>query len=179
MKKRNVKKKRGRTQPKKKSVRKAARFPKKKRRPVAKKRTKRVASVPVGRDYFLLNPDFEFFNELRALVLKPEPEERRALIRKISTLGRVKLAIISGIFLNTENSAIDSEPVADLFIVGDDMNRRKITTFLQGLEAEVGKEIKFGLMEREEFEYRYGMFDRFVRVLLEGPHEKIINKLGI
>jgi hypothetical protein len=34
-------------------------------------------------------------------------------------------------------------------------------------------------MEKEEFIYRHGMFDRFVRVLLEGPHEKIINKLGI
>ena len=34
-------------------------------------------------------------------------------------------------------------------------------------------------MEKDEFEYRYGMFDRFVRVLLEGPHEKLINKLGL
>jgi len=133
-----------------------------------------------GKEFYLLNPEFEFFSELRSLVLKTSPQERNHLARKISALGRIKLAIVSGIFLNTmEDSALDTEPVADLFIVGDDINKRKLTNFLQSLEAEVGKEIKFGLMEREEFEYRFSMFDRFVRVLLEGPHEKIINKLGI
>ncbi|MEK7589576.1 MAG: hypothetical protein AAB479_03080 [Patescibacteria group bacterium] len=133
-----------------------------------------------GSEFFLLNPNFEFFQELRSLVLKSSPDERNRLAKKISVLGRVKLAIVSGIFLNTmEDSALDTQPVADLFIVGDDINKRKLTNFLQSLEAEVGKEIKFGLMEREEFEYRFSMFDRFVRVLLEGPHEKIINKLEI
>lgn len=133
-----------------------------------------------GIEFFLLNPNFEFFQELRSLVLKSSPDERNRLVKKISVLGRIKLAIVSGIFLNTmEDSALDTQPVADLFIVADDINKRKLTNFLQSLEAEVGKEIKFGLMEREEFEYRFSMFDRFVRVLLEGPHEKIINKLGI
>jgi len=55
----------------------------------------------------------------------------------------------------------------------------KLRTFLRSLEAEIGREIKFSLMDREEFDYRFGMFDRFIRVLLEGPHEKIINKIGI
>ena len=64
-------------------------------------------------------------------------------------------------------------------IVGDDIDKAKLHNFLKSLEAEVGKEIKFGLMEKEEFEYRFGMFDRFVRVILEGPHEKLINKLGL
>lgn len=127
---------------------------------------------------YALNPDFEFFYELRSLILKSSPAEKDSLIKRISALGRVKLAVISGIFLNSQDSA-GFNPVADLFIVGDDIDKRRLSTFLRSLEAEVGKELKFGLMEREEFEYRYGMFDRFVRVLLEGPHEKIINKLGL
>lgn len=153
----------------------------KKKKNGARKRSQRVrVSSPAPKEYFVLNPDFEFYAELKALVLKSSPEEKAGMVRRISALGRIKLAIVSGIFLNTvEDTALDAEPVADLFIVGDDINKRKLTAFLQTLEAEVGKEIKFGLMEREEFEYRFGMFDRFVRVLLEGPHEKIINKLGI
>ena len=47
------------------------------------------------------------------------------------------------------------------------------------MESEVGTEIRFGTMERDEFKYRYEMFDRFLRVLLEGPHRKIINKLDV
>ena len=89
------------------------------------------------------------------------------------------MAVISGVFFNNKDSlgALGSE--VDLFIVGDDINKKRLRLFLKSLEAEVGKEIRFGLMEKEEFEYRYGMFDRFVRVLLDGPHEKLINKLGL
>jgi hypothetical protein len=61
--------------------------------------------------------------------------------------------------------------------VGDDIERGKLTKFLKTLESEMGTEIRFGIMEKDEFKYRYEMFDRFLRVLLEGPHRKIINRL--
>jgi len=35
------------------------------------------------------------------------------------------------------------------------------------------------VMDKEEFEYRLSMFDRFVRVFIEGPHEKLINRLEL
>jgi len=100
------------------------------------------------------------------------------MIKKISSLGRVRLAVISGIFLSDPNAVSQYESPADLFVVGDDINRQKLRNFLSSIEAEIGTEIKFTLMDKEEFDYRFNMFDRFVRVLLEGPHEKIINKLG-
>ncbi len=153
--------------------------PKKKLVKTKKAKLQKLAAhaSPSTAQRYALNPGFEFFNELKNLILKSSPAEKTQLVRKISGLGRVKLAVISGIFINNDDSI--SNPVADLFIVGDDINKKKLALFLRSLEAEVGKEIKFGLMEKEEFEYRYGMFDRFVRVLLEGPHEKIINKLGL
>jgi len=128
---------------------------------------------------YLLNPDFDFFNELKSLILKASPAEKEKLVRKISNLGKVKLAVISGVFLTGHSDSESYDAAADLFIVGDDINKNKLRTFLASLEAEVGKELKFTLMDKDEFQYRYGMFDRFIRVLLEGPHEKIINKLGL
>ncbi len=127
---------------------------------------------------YSLNPGFEFFEELKALILKASPAEKNKMTSKILKLGRIKLALVSGVFLN-KNSNVNENSTADLFIVGDDINKDKLRTFLKALEAEVGKEIKLSIMDKEEFDYRYGMFDRFVRVLLEGPHEKIINKLGL
>lgn len=128
---------------------------------------------------FTLNPDFEFFSELRSLVLKSSSGEKERMIKRISDLGRVRLAVISGIFLSDPDSINQYDAPADLFIVGDDINRAKLRNFLGSLEAEIGTEIKFTLMDKEEFDYRYSMFDRFVRVLLEGPHEKIVNKIGL
>jgi len=128
---------------------------------------------------FVLNQGFEFFSELRSLVLKSSVGEKEKLIQKISNLGRIRLAVISGIFLSDPDSINQYDAPADLFIVGDEINRAKLRNFLSSLEAEIGTEIKFTLMDKEEFDYRYSMFDRFVRVLLEGPHEKIVNKIGL
>jgi hypothetical protein len=130
------------------------------------------------RERFGLNPDFDFFQELRDLVLKPSPMETDRLIKRINTLGRIKLAVVAGIFVAQPDDLTYEAPV-DLFIVGDDIEKAKVSKFLKSLESEVGTEIRFGTMERDEFKYRYEMFDRFLRVLLEGPHRKLINKLEV
>ncbi len=129
-------------------------------------------------DRYGLNEEFDYFKELQDLVLKPSPVETDRLIKRINALGRIKLAIVAGIFVSQPDDTTYETP-ADLFIVGEDVDRGKLTKFLKSLEAEMGTEIRFGVMERDEFKYRYEMFDRFLRVLLEGPHRKIINKLDM
>ncbi len=125
---------------------------------------------------YVLNTEFGSFYELRDLILKSLPAEKDRMVEKINKLGKVKLAMISGIFINKDNL----DPLlVDLMIVGDDIDSRKLRSLLKSLEAEVGKEIKFAVMDKEEFKYRLAMFDRFVRVLMEAPHEKLINRLGI
>ncbi len=144
------------------------------RRPVT-----RVSAVTKNRERWTLNPNFEYFTELRSLILKASTGERERMAKRISDLGRVRLAVISGIFLSDPDTASQYDSPSDLFIVGDDINRQKLRNFLAAIEADTGTEIKFTLMDKEEFDYRFNMFDRFVRVLLEGPHEKIINKIGL
>lgn len=135
-----------------------------------------IKSGSISRPVYILNPDFGSFYELRDLVLKSLPAEKYDMVEKLNKLGKIKLAVISGIFINKENL----DPlVTDLLIVGDYIDSRKLHSFLKSLEAEVGKEIKYSVMDKEEFQYRLTMFDRFVRVILEAPHEKLINKLGI
>ena len=135
-----------------------------------------ISNSSVNKPVYILNPDFGSFCELRDLVLKSLPAEKDDMIERINRLGKIKLAVISGIFINKENL----DPlIADLLIVGDYIDSRKLRSFLKSLEAEVGKEVKYSVMDKEEFQYRLAMFDRFVRVILEAPHEKLINKLGI
>lgn len=129
--------------------------------------------------HYSLNPEFEFLNELRALILKSSPAEKDKMIKRLSGVGRIRLAVITGVFLNGLDPIGTAESEVDLFIVGDDISKDRLRVFMKALEAEVGKELRLGVMEKDEFEYRYGMFDRFVRVILEGPHEKLINKLGL
>jgi len=125
---------------------------------------------------FALNTNFSFLNELRSLVLKSSPDEKRDLTERINKIGRIKFAAIAGVFMNKESQ---DPSLADLLIVGDDIEPRKLRGFLKSLEADIGREVKYAVMEKDEFTYRLSMFDRFIRVLLESTHEKLINKLGL
>ena len=125
-----------------------------------------------GRTFYGLNPKFQFSGELKNLILTPPPASFARMEKRISALGGVKLALVSGVFLNKEN-------VADILIVGDGIDRRKFKNFLKSLEAEIGTQLIFAIMDKEEFKYRRAMFDRFVRLMLEGPHEVLIDKIGL
>ncbi len=140
------------------------------------KKLQEIGLVAGKKQLYSLNPEFEYFTELRDLILKSPVSEKRDLIERIHKLGKIRLAVISGIFLDKELN----DPIAvDLFLVHDYLDKRKLTQFLKNVESEIGTEVRFATMDKEEFKYRNAMFDRFVRVLFEGPHEKLINKLGI
>jgi hypothetical protein len=125
----------------------------------------------IGGLYYTINQNFDFYPELQTLVLKSSPTCKETMLKRILKLGKIKMALIGGVFLNTDNYRVD------LFLVGDDISNRKLRNFLADMEAEVGKEIEYAAMDMKEFNYRFSMFDRFVRDVLEKPHEKLINKV--
>lgn len=126
---------------------------------------------------YSINPNFAFYNELRTLVLKSSPTSKERILKRLKALGRIKLVILSGIFLDTENSRVDILIIGDH--VGKEDKQKRLNRFFKDLEAEVGKEIDYVLLSTDEFKYRYSMFDRFILDILEKPHEKLINKLRI
>ena len=64
-----------------------------------------------------------------------------------------------------------------MILVVNNVNRTKLRHAIQYLEAEVGKEIQFVLMNAEELHYRLNMLDRFFVEFLEGPYEEVVNKI--
>lgn len=132
-----------------------------------------INRVKSGKKYYSVNKDFDFYNELKTLVLKSSPASRDRILKRIKSLGRINLAVLSGIFVDAENTRMD------ILIVGDNLKKKNLSSFLKDLEAEVGKEIDYVILSTEEFKYRHDMFDRFLRDVLEKPHEKLINRLKI
>jgi predicted transcriptional regulator len=129
--------------------------------------------VKNGKKHYSVNRDFDFYNELRTLVLKSSPTSKEKILKRLRSLGRINLAILSGIFINVENARVD------FLIVGDNIKKKNLSSFLRDLEAEVGREIDYVILSTEDFKYRHDMFDRFIRDVLEKPHEKLINKLRV
>lgn len=120
-----------------------------------------------------LNPVFPFLHSLKNLILNAAPVDRKKLIRDINGVGKIKLMILSGIFTQNNNSR------TDLFLVGNSIKESKLDRVLKNIEAEIGREITYAVFSADDFLYRLGMYDRFVRDVLDYPHEKVINKLNI
>ncbi len=124
-----------------------------------------------GKKYFIVNEEFPFYTELKSLVSKLNVHAQSQVFRKLKTVGEVKLILISGLFLNYPKSKVD------MILVVNNVNRTKLKHAIAHLEAEVGKEIRFVLMNMEELHYRLNMLDRFFIEFLEAPYEEVSNKV--
>src|SRR3989344_9129343 len=90
-----------------------------------------------GIKIYKVNRDFEFYDELKELLAKASPASKDKMFNRIRSLGKVKLALLAGGFINSDTSR------ADLLIVGDNIKPAKLDNFIKKLEAEVGKEINY------------------------------------
>jgi len=119
------------------------------------------------------NPAFDFFNELKSLILKTAVASKDDLVSSVKKTGNIKLLVLTGVFTRDETAS------ADLLIVGDKINSRKLNNFIKDVEAEVGGEVKCAVMTTKEFNYRYDMYDRFVRDLITGKSEILIKRITL
>lgn len=124
-----------------------------------------------GVKYYVLNQKFPFLVELKSLFVKSNIYPQCNSLDKLKTIGDVKLALISGVFLNYAKSK------ADMVLVVNNVSRSKLKNLMSNIEAEVGKEISYVLMNNEEFKYRLDMLDRFLLDFLESPHDELVNKI--
>ena len=136
-------------------------------------RTKQGKIRKIKKTIFYLSPGFDYFIELRDLVLRSTVASKEDLVKDVNKLGKIKLLILNGVFTRNPSAA------ADLLIVGDRISSKKLNNFLKGLEAEVGRELKCAVMTTKEFNYRYDMYDRFVRDLISEGGEVLIKKLNL
>lgn len=117
--------------------------------------------------------DFPLLLPVRNLLISTEPIKHEDIIARFKTAGKVKLIVLAGVFLQKEDSR------ADILIVGDELKKKSIENGLRAIEAEVGKELSYALFETQDFIYRMNVYDKFARDILDSPHEKIYDKIGI
>lgn len=120
---------------------------------------------------YSLNKNFPHNQALKDLLFDFELLDKRELASRFKPVGRIKLFIVSGVFLGLEKSRVD------ILLVGEAIKRPKAEKIFEMLSAELGRDVVFSIMDVEEYEYRYKMYDKFVRDIVDMPHEKVIDKL--
>lgn len=119
-----------------------------------------------------LDVSFPYLAALRALVTEIALGKEDVAAR-FRNCGQMKLIIVAGIFLDEVDSRVD------VLLVGDKLKKPIIEGVLRRLEAELGKELTYGIMETPDFEYRFGIYDKFIRDIIDYPHLVVLNKLNL
>ncbi len=122
-------------------------------------------------DGWQLNPEFSYNESLRGLLVEEEFLNKKELIKRFRGAGKLKLFVVSGIFIKEQ----EKEGRVDMLIVGDNLRKSWIEDTVRKLEAEVGKELSYAVFDTKEFLYRFEMYDKLVRDILDFPHEKLVS----
>ncbi len=119
-----------------------------------------------------MNTNFVLYEEIRALIVKAQLLYEKDFIEKLQTAGRPKLLILTGLFVNNNNSPVD------LLVVGR-LNKSKLIKQINNLEKELGLEVNFTIMDLKEFKYRRDITDVFLYEILEGKKLVVIDELDL
>lgn len=120
--------------------------------------------------FFKVNTSYSLYQELRALFLKSPVLFQHDLVREVQNLGSIDSIILSGFFVNREDTPVD------LLIVGN-VSKNRLLKVVQEFEKEYEREINFTTMTRDEYVYRKSVTDRFLFKILEGKKIVVIDKL--
>ncbi|MFH1233324.1 MAG: hypothetical protein V1649_01575 [Patescibacteria group bacterium] len=122
--------------------------------------------------YYRANQEFVLFDEIKALIVKAQILYEKDFVVKLQSIGKVKLLVLSGLFVNNINSAID------LLLVGK-FNKVKLVKLIHELESGLGKELNYTIFDPHEFKYRCDITDVFLFSILDSKKMVVIDEIGI
>lgn len=125
-----------------------------------------------GRPTYFLNTSFTYLSELQKLLLQSGLISNEALIKRFSKVGRLKTVVLAGLFKEQWEDRID------ILIVADTIKKGKAESIIKHMESEIGKEIRYAVLDTADFKYRLSIGDKLVRDIVDYPHDIILDKLG-
>ncbi len=120
-----------------------------------------------------LNDNFPYLIEFQRLLLQTSLINTRHHVKKMAKIGKLKLVIFTGLFKEQEDAALD------ILIVAEGARKSTTDTVMSSIEAEIGKEIRYAVLDSNDFKYRLGVGDKLIRDVLDYPHEVVLDRLSI
>lgn len=101
-------------------------------------------------------------------VVEAQTEPQDPLVKTISAVGKVDLAMLLGQFTRDERSGVD------MLLVGD-INQSRVAKAVSDMEASERKVINYAVLSTDEYIYRLQINDRFIGEVLASKKQVIIN----
>jgi hypothetical protein len=122
--------------------------------------------------YYEVDQRYEHYVPLRAIfgddrdaasAVKEPKQSTLDWQARLDELGSIRLAVMSGVFVNGSTSKVD------LLLVGNPAPAR-LKSFIKTLEKKEGRELNYSVMPYDEFYYRMSIRDRFINEVLTSKH---------
>lgn len=122
---------------------------------------------------WILNRAFPYLAELQGLLINAQLIRHGDILKRLSSVGKLKVVIVSGVFIQDLDSRVD------ILIVGDNLRKFALDNAVKTIESEIGREINYTAFETPDFLYRLGVCDKLIRDILDYKHEKVLDRIGI
>lgn len=120
--------------------------------------------------YYEVDQEFQFYGPL--LTMFGEQAEGEPVVgeaTQLKNVGNIDLALLTGLLTRDERSGIE------VLLVGD-INQTQAAKYVVELEVKEGKELRYAVMDIEEFKYRQEVNDRFLTQVLTSKYQVLVDK---
>ena len=120
---------------------------------------------------YCANKKFAHYEALQQFIRDTTDVKDSDILAKLRKAGTLRVVALSGLFTGA------LEPKIDLLVVGDRLEDKALAAVIRGIEAELGRELRYAYFTTEEFKYRVGVYDRLVRDVFDYSHRTILDKI--
>jgi predicted transcriptional regulator len=127
--------------------------------------------------YYEVNQKFEYFDPLqqifgggvnKSIGKKADDDGVESMEESLKAVGHVELAVFTGQFTRDENVGVD------ILLVGD-VNPNALQKFVDQLEKQENKSLRYTSMKLKDYKYREQIRDRFITDVLKAKKQVIID----
>ncbi len=118
-----------------------------------------------NRKFYKADTKFVLYSELKSILQKSQFLLEKKFAKSLQKIGKVYYLALTGLFVGNKNVPID------MLVVGK-LNKKKFEKLLKNFEKYFRREINYTLLDKDEFEYRRSVADRFLYSILDS--EKIV-----
>ncbi len=119
---------------------------------------------------YSLDTRFKYATALASFIHEVSPDRFDDVEKALRGSGRLTAIVLSGVFTGDINRP------ADLIVVGDGVNEKRLESVVKSFEPRFGREIRYAVFSTPEFRYRLTIHDRLIRETLDFPHRLLLNK---
>ena len=121
--------------------------------------------------FYQANQDFPIFEDMRGVMKKVAVLMNHTLIHELTKHGQLDLLILTGSFTDDPNIP------TDILVVGE-LKEAGVQSSISEFEKDIGREVNYTYMPREEFEYRRDVGDRFLASILQSKRVVLTDSIG-